>query len=275
MPELPEVETYVRDLRPQVVGRRIIGASLTHSDVLNGVTRARLLRALTGSQVTDVTRRAKHAVVVLDHATRLVVQPGMTGSLMAIRKPLPADEARYVVLEARLERGVTLVYHDVRRIGTLRLLDEPGWSRFSAAIGPEPLGDEWTLDHFLIALRASRVAIKKLLMDQRKVAGVGNIYANEALFLAGIDPSKPSNRVTRVQAGRLHQETRRLLAAAIAASGTTFRDYRTGTGEPGSFQLELFVYGREGEPCKICGTTLTGTHTLDARITVFCHRCQW
>jgi len=274
VPELPEVETYVRDLRPRVLGRRILSARLTHSDVLSGVSRARLLRELTGSRVTDVIRRAKHAVVVLEQATRLVVQPGMTGSLMAIRKPLPPDEARYIVLHAQLERGTALVYHDVRRIGTLRLLDEPAWERFSAAIGPEPLGEEWTLEQFVATLAGSRQAIKKLLMDQRKVAGVGNIYANEALFLAGIDPSKPANRLTESQAGRLRDEIRRILAEAIAASGTSFRDYRTGTGEPGSFQLELFVYGREGEPCKTCGTTLTGTHSLDARITVFCHRCQ-
>jgi formamidopyrimidine-DNA glycosylase len=274
VPELPEVETYVRDLRPRVLGRRIVSATLSHSDILSGVTRARLVKRLAGARITDVTRRAKHAVVVLDNSARLVVQPGMTGSLMAIRKPLPPDEARYIVLNAQLERGTALVYHDVRRIGTLRLLDEPAWERFSAAIGPEPLGEEWTLEQFITTLRGSRQAIKKLLMDQRKVAGVGNIYANEALFLGGIDPSKPANRLTRSQASRLRDEIRRILAEAIAASGTTFRDYRTGTGEPGNFQLELMAYGREGDPCKVCGTTLTGTHTLDARITVFCHRCQ-
>jgi len=212
--------------------------------------------------------------VALDGSTRLVVQPGMTGSLMALRKPLPPDEAKYVVLRAELERGMTLVYHDVRRIGTLRLLEGPAWQRFSASIGPEPLGEEWTMDQFVATLGRSRQAVKKFLMDQRKVAGIGNIYANEALFLAGIDPSKPANRLTGSQAARLREEVRRILAAAIAASGTTFRDYRTGTGEPGGFQLELFVYGREGAPCKLCGTALTGTHTLDARITVFCHRCQ-
>jgi formamidopyrimidine-DNA glycosylase len=111
-------------------------------------------------------------------------------------------------------------------------------------------------------------------MDQRHLAGVGNIYANEVLFAAGIDPSKPAARLTPDDHHRLHAEIRRILAAAITSSGTTFRDYRTGTGEPGNFQLELFVYGREGEPCRRCGTRLTGTHAIDARISVFCHRCQ-
>jgi formamidopyrimidine-DNA glycosylase len=106
------------------------------------------------------------------------------------------------------------------------------------------------------------------------VVGIGNIYANEALFAASIDPSKPADRLTPEQAADLRAHVRRILARAIAASGTTFRDYRTGSGEPGNFQFELFVYGREGQPCRVCGTTLTGTHTLDARATVFCHRCQ-
>jgi formamidopyrimidine-DNA glycosylase len=111
-------------------------------------------------------------------------------------------------------------------------------------------------------------------MDQRQLAGVGNIYANEALFAAGIDPSKPARRLTPDDHRRLHAEIRRILTSAIASSGTTVRDYRTGTGQPGNFQHELLVYGREGEPCRRCGTRLTGTHEIDARISVFCHRCQ-
>ena len=117
--------------------------------------------------------------------------------------------------------------------------------------------------------------IKKVLMDQRAIVGVGNIYASEALFAAGIDPSKAANRVPREQLVALHHHVRRILQAAIDSSGTTFRDYVTGTGgSPGNFQLELFVYGREGEPCKVCGTRLASTHAIDARGTVFCWRCQ-
>jgi formamidopyrimidine-DNA glycosylase len=274
VPELPEVDTYVRDLRPHLIGRRIIAATLSHANILSGVSKARLLRELTGARIADVTRRAKHALVHLDRGTRLVVQPGMTGSLYHAAGRLPADQARHVVLHARLDRGGALIYHDVRRIGTLRLLDERGWARFDAALGPEPLGEAWTAEAFMESLRGSRVAIKKFLMDQRKLVGIGNIYANEALFAAGVDPSKPANRLTPKQAGELRVHVRQILARAIAASGTTFRDYRTGSGEPGNFQFELSVYGREGQPCRVCGTTLTGTHSLDARATVFCHRCQ-
>jgi formamidopyrimidine-DNA glycosylase len=111
-------------------------------------------------------------------------------------------------------------------------------------------------------------------MDQRALAGVGNIYAQEALFAAGIDPSKPARNVSGSGARRLHRELVRILEAAVASEGTTVRDYRTASGEPGRFQLELKVYGREGERCVCCGTALSGTHTIDARITVFCHRCQ-
>jgi formamidopyrimidine-DNA glycosylase len=273
MPELPEVETIVRDIRPALLGRRLERVRLSHDDVLRGVTRRRLLRQLPGSSVGEVFRRAKHAVIDLGRR-RLVVQPGMTGSLMVHDRPLTADEARYAVLRAALDDGRELVYRDVRRLGTLLLLDRAGWVRYDGAIGPEPLDPGFTAERFGEAMRRSRQAVKKVIMDQRHLAGVGNIYANEALFAAGIDPSKPARRLGPDDHRRLHAEIRRILAAAIASSGTTVRDYRTGTGEPGTFQLELLVYGREGEPCRRCGTRLTGTHAIDARISVFCHRCQ-
>lgn len=263
----------VRDIRPELLGRRIRRVSLSHTDVLRGITRARLLRALTGATIRNVTRRAKHGVIHFDHI-RLVVQPGMTGNLLVYRHPLSAQDARYAVLRARLDGGVELVYRDIRRIGTLRLLDERAWHRYDTGLGPEPLDPSLSVEKFIEALRHSRAAIKKVLMDQRKIVGVGNIYANEALFAAGIDPSKPANRVPPDAWPRLYHATRRILQAAIASQGTTVRDYRTGTGEPGGFQLELLVYERAGEPCRRCGTRLTGTHDIDARITVFCHRCQ-
>jgi formamidopyrimidine-DNA glycosylase len=246
---------------------------LSHDDVLRGVTRRRLVRRLTGATIRQVSRRAKHAVLELD-AFRLVIQPGMTGSLMVYRRHLTPEEAKYAVLRAQLDDGGELVYTDVRRLGTLLLLNDKEWRRYSAGIGPEPLDQEFSVERLGSALRRSRQAIKKVIMDQRHLAGVGNIYANEALFAAGIDPSKPSRLLSPEQHRRLHAEIRRILAAAIKSSGTTFRDYRTGTGEEGNFQLELLVYGREGEPCRRCGTRLTGTHAIDARISVFCHRCQ-
>ncbi|HEX6670519.1 MAG TPA: bifunctional DNA-formamidopyrimidine glycosylase/DNA-(apurinic or apyrimidinic site) lyase [Gemmatimonadales bacterium] len=273
MPELPEVETIVRDIRPALLGRRLDRVSLSHDDVLRGVTRRRLLRGLEGATVRDVFRRAKHAVLDLG-PRRLVVQPGMTGSLVVHPRPLEGDARRYAVLRARLDDGRELVYRDVRRLGTLLLLDERAWERYDRAIGPEPLDHDFTPERLGQALGRSRQAVKKVIMDQKHLAGVGNIYANEALYAARIDPSKAARKLTADDHRRLHAEIRRILLAAIESNGTTVRDYRTGTGEAGSFQLELLVYGREGEPCGRCGTRLTGTHTIDARITVFCHRCQ-
>jgi formamidopyrimidine-DNA glycosylase len=273
MPELPEVETIVRDIRPSLLGRRFGQVSLSHDDVLRGVTRRRLVRHLRGAQVHDVFRRAKHAVLDLG-AHRLIVQPGMTGSLVVHDRPLTRDESHYAVLRAPLDDGRELVYDDVRRLGTLLLLDRSGWAEYTSAIGPEPLDPAFSAADLGSALTRSRQVIKKVIMDQRYLAGVGNIYANEALFAAGIDPSKRADRLTPADHVRLHAEIRRILTAAIASSGSTVRDYRTGTGQSGSFQFELLVYGREGEPCRRCGTRLAGTHEIDGRITVFCHRCQ-
>jgi formamidopyrimidine-DNA glycosylase len=274
VPELPEVETIVRDVRPGLIGRTLISARLSHDDVLRGVNRRKLIRSLKGVRVDAVTRRAKHAVIELDSGYRLVVQPGMTGSLVVHRRPLAPEDARYAVLRVLLDNGRELVYDDVRRLGTLLLLDEKGWRSYDESIGPEPLADDFTPEQLSRVLAGSRQYIKKTLMDQRRLAGVGNIYAQEALFAARIDPSRPSNALTGGETSLLHRELRRILRAAIASNGTTIRDYRTGTGDPGNFQLELLVYGREGQPCRVCGITLTGTHTLDARVTVFCHRCQ-
>ena len=282
MPELPEVETIVRDLRPHLIGRTIQSAKLSHDDVLRGVSKRKLTSSLAGACVTGMTRRAKHAVLELQLATRLpahpptrlVIQPGMTGSLTIADEPLAPSAARAAVLRAPLDDGRELVYRDVRRLGTILLLDEKAWATYDAALGPEPLDPALTPARFAAIMASSKQAIKKVLMDQKKIVGVGNIYANEALFAAGIDPSKAASRLTTHDSRRLLTHVRRILESAIASQGTTFRDYRTGTGEKGNFQLELFVYGREGEKCRVCGTRLAHTHEIDARVTVFCHRCQ-
>lgn len=263
----------VRDIRPVLVGRTLVKASLSHDDVLRGVSRRTLLSRLTGAMVHAVERRAKHAVLHVGER-RLVVQPGMTGSLTIQRPPLPAEERRYAVLRAELDDGRVLVYHDVRRLGTLLLLDEKGWKKYDESLGPEPLDPSLTDEDFAARLRGSRQAVKKLIMDQKVIVGVGNIYANEALFASGIDPSRAGNRIAPAEAAILLREIRRILVSAITSRGSTIRDYRTGTGEAGGFQLSHLVYGRGGEPCVQCGTRLTETHLIDARTTVFCHRCQ-
>jgi formamidopyrimidine-DNA glycosylase len=273
LPELPEVETIVRDLRPELIGRRFVSPVLSHNDVLRGVSRKRLLAELKGKQVTDMFRRAKHAVMDLG-THRLVIQPGMTGALLVHPTRPSSAESRYNVLTIRMDDGRYLVYQDVRRLGTILLLNARQWQRYDHALGPEPLDPEYRPADFATGLRKSRQAIKKVLMDQKYLAGVGNIYANEALFAAGIDPSKPASKVSSASYDTLYTELRRILEIAIASQGTTIRDYRTGTGEQGNFQLELLVYGRENQPCTRCGTRLVGTHDIDARITVFCYRCQ-
>lgn len=273
MPELPEVETIVRDIRPELVGRRFVAARLSHDDVLRDVTRRALVAGLKGTRVRNVFRRAKHAVIETDSRC-LVVQPGMTGSLVVLDRPPTPRERAYAVLRVTLDNRRELLFHDVRRFGTLLWLDRAGWRAYSGALGPEPLDPAFTPRALAAILARSRAPVKKVLMDQGALAGVGNIYAQEALFAAGVDPSKPAREVSRPAARRLHGHLLRILQAAIASEGTTVRDYRTGTGKSGSFQFELLVYEREGEPCLRCGTTLSGTHAIDARITVFCHRCQ-
>ncbi|MEE8193066.1 MAG: bifunctional DNA-formamidopyrimidine glycosylase/DNA-(apurinic or apyrimidinic site) lyase [Gemmatimonadales bacterium] len=274
MPELPEVETIVRDLRPRLTGRTLTNPKLHHSDVLRRVSKPRLLRTLHRNRVGAVNRRAKHVVVELESGHRLVIQPRMTGNFMVYDRRLRVAERRYVVLEAAIGGGERFVFRDVRRLGTVWLLDEKGWESYTARIGPEPLADDFTADVFVERIGGTRQAIKKAIMDQRLLAGVGNIYANEALFKAGIDPSRRSDRIERADLERLYGIVRNVLEDAIAAKGTTVRDYRTGTGETGTFQDVLEVYGRGGEPCPRCGAQLATTHAIDGRATTFCWRCQ-
>ena len=274
MPELPEVETIVRELAPRLEGFRIARARLAKTDVLRRVSKPRLLRTLRGNTFEEVSRRAKHAVFRLGSGHRLIVQPRMTGSLVVHEQALSRAERRYAVLVCTLEDGRLLVYRDVRRLGTVWLLDEPGWTAYTTRLGPEPLDETFTPFVLAERLRGTRVAIKKAIMDQRRLAGVGNIYANEALFAAGIDPSKPTSKLSLEELGRLHTAVRDVLGRAVDSSGTTVRDYRTGTGGRGRFQFELKVYGRGRQPCVQCGRKLVTTHVIDLRATTFCPRCQ-
>jgi formamidopyrimidine-DNA glycosylase len=274
VPELPEVETIARELAPRLTGRRIRRAELRKTDVLRRVSKPRLLRTLTGNTITGVGRRAKHAVISLRSGHRLVIQPRMTGSLVVHERPLAPEDARYAVLQCRLDDGRLFVYRDVRRLGTVWLLDDRGWATYDGRLGPEPLPETFTVAQFTERLRGTRAAIKKAIMDQRRVVGVGNIYANEALFQAALDPSRGAHTLTADERARLHDAIRDVLQRAIAASGTTVRDYRTGTGASGAFQFELQVYDRAHEPCLRCGRLLATTHAIDGRQTTFCYSCQ-
>jgi len=274
VPELPEVETTVRDLAPRLAGRILRSPRLLQSDVLRRVSPRRLLATVAQNRIEQVTRRAKHVVLRFASGHRMVIQPGMTGNLLIYDRPLTALERRYAVFLGKLDGNATFVYRDVRRLGRVWLLDEAGWRSYTARLGPEPLAPELDAAAFAARFRGTRQAVKKALMDQHRVAGVGNIYANEALFRAGIDPSCPANRLGADALAKLYRAVRAVLRQAIAAQGTTFRDYRTVTGGRGRFQFALHAYGRGGEPCNRCGTILQTTHLIDGRATTFCWRCQ-
>jgi len=274
VPELPEVETIVRDLAPRLEGSQVVQVQLRKTHVLRQVTKSRLIKTLTGNTIEQVSRRAKHAVFRLSSGHRMIVQPRMTGSFLVHEKPLTRAERKYSVLLCTLSDGRVLVYRDVRRLGTIWLLDEEGWIAYTGRIGPEPLDETFTPFVFADRLKGTRTAVKKAIMDQRRVAGVGNIYANEVLFDARLNPAKPTNKLSLEEFARLHAAIVDVLQRALASSGTTLRDYRTGTGEPGRFQFELRVYGRKGEKCVRCGKRLTATHKIDLRATTFCPYCQ-
>ena len=274
MPELPEVETIVREIAPRLEGCRIARVELKKTDVLRQVSKPRLIKTLSGNTIEQVTRRAKHAVFRLSSGHRMIIQPRMTGSFLVYERPLTRDELKYAVLICTLSDGRRFVYRDVRRLGTIWLLEEKGWIAYTGRIGPEPLEETFTPFVFADRLKGTRTAVKKAIMDQRRLAGVGNIYANEALFDARLNPAKATNRLSLAEFARLHAAIVDVLQRALASSGTTLRDYRTGTGERGRFQFELRVYGRGGEKCANCGRKLVMTHEIDRRQTVFCRRCQ-
>lgn len=274
MPELPETETIARDLDGAIRGARIAGVRVTKADVLRGSSVRTFARKLTGARIVRAWRRAKLVVTDMDTGDRLVVQPRFTGALLIDDGALPAGSLRYSTLSLDLSDGRKLHYADVRRLGTVALMSANKFDEYSASLGIEPLDPEFTGSHLSGLLRASKMPVKKVLMDQRKVAGIGNIYANEALWRAGLDPSRSAARVSATDAALLRDSIVGVLEEAISARGTSFRDYRDANGNRGSFAEKLAAYGREGLPCKRCGHRMIGTHAIDGRATTLCVRCQ-
>jgi len=219
-------------------------------------------------------RRAKAIVLDLSSGDRLVVQPRFTGALMVDDGSLADRERRFVAVSFALADGRSLVYRDIRRLGTVALLSPAAFGEYEATLGPEPLDPAFTASHLSGILRDSRQAVKKLVMDQRRVAGIGNIYANEAFWRAGIDPSRPARTIDEGEAAALYRGLTSVLRESIEARGTSFRDYRDASGARGSFAEQLAVYGRGGLPCPRCGATLVNTNAIDGRTTVFCAWCQ-
>ena len=202
------------------------------------------------------------------------MQPRFTGALLLSAGPLPAREALYSTLHFSLDDGRDLHYRDIRRLGTVALMPEQRFNEYVDALGIEPLDPAFTVAHLSGLLRGSKQAVKKVLMDQRMVVGIGNIYANEACWRAGVDPSRVAREVGDAETAALHDGITSVLTASIAARGTSFRDYRDALGGKGDFERSLAAYGRGGEPCHRCGARLIETHAIDGRTTVLCAHCQ-
>jgi formamidopyrimidine-DNA glycosylase len=274
VPELPETETIARDLDGAIRGRKIVKVSVRKSDVLREVSSRALSRRLSGAAILRSWRRAKLVVIDLDSTDRIVVQPRFTGALLIDDGSLSDGQLAYSTLRLDLDDSRSLHYADVRRLGTFALMDEARFAEYSAQLGIEPLDPTFTGPHLSGILRATNQPVKKLLMDQRKIAGIGNIYANEALWRASIDPSRAAASVSIEEARVLRDSIVGVLNEAIEARGTSFRDYRDARGQRGSFVEKLDVYGRGGEACHRCGSKLIMTHAIDGRATTMCVRCQ-
>jgi formamidopyrimidine-DNA glycosylase len=279
MPELPETETIARDLARLIGGAQIVGAHVLRPDVVREVEPDRFAVAVAGTRVLRVRRRAK--LIVLDLARgserivqHLVVQPRFTGALLVDDGTLDAELREYRCITLPLADGRALHYRDVRRLGTVALMTPARFAEYDAAFGLEPLSEACTPETLGEVFGTSARPIKAALMDQARLAGVGNIYATEACWVAGIDPSRAANSLSPHEWTVLHTALVRLLRDSIAARGTSFRDYRDATGARGGFVSQLRAYGRAGLPCARCARRLVGTDSIDGRMTVFCPWCQ-
>jgi formamidopyrimidine-DNA glycosylase len=273
VPELPEVETIASDLRPLLVGRAIEAVDLRFPSIVRHPEPEVFARDLPGQRVEALDRRGKYILLRLSGGGILVIHLGMTGQLL---HKLPEDPARphtHVVLT--LDNGTELRYSDPRRFGRLLLGTEEELvaARKLPRLGPEPLDPQFTPGDLHRRLSGRRAPLKLLLLDQSVIAGIGNIYADEACYRARIRPDRPPARITRGRVKRLHQALRESLLLGIVNRGSSIDDYVDLYGAMGRQQEELQVYGRGGRPCLTCGRPLTLVR-LGGRATVFCRRCQ-
>ena len=269
MPELPEVETTRRGIAPHVEGQRVERV----------VVRDRRLRwpvpddldaRLSGQRILSVDRRAKYLLINAEAGT-LIAHLGMSGNLRLV--PVGQAPLKHEHVDIELESGLALRYTDPRRFGAMLWSSDPHAHELLTHLGPEPLTDAFDGDRLFALSRGRSAAVKPFIMDNQVVVGVGNIYATEALFAAGIDPRRAAGGISRGRYLKLAVEIKRILAYAIERGGTTLRDFIGGDGQPGYFQQELFVYGRGGEYCKVCGKILRETR-LGQRASVYCPGCQ-
>jgi formamidopyrimidine-DNA glycosylase len=269
VPELPEVETTVRGLAPVLEGRRLARVETRRADLRRAFP-PDLRQRLTGARVTGLDRRAKYGLIHTDRGDTMVFHLGMSGRWRIDPDALGAHD--HLVLTT--DEGRVVALNDPRRFGSVDLVPTDlleAWPPF-AALGPEPLGPGFDADHLLAALDGRAAPIKAMLLDQRIVAGLGNIYVCEALHMAGIAPARAAGRIARPRLARLVAAIRQILAAAIAAGGSSLRDYARPSGELGYFSKQWRVYGREGESCA-CGAAIR-RRADSGRSTFFCPRCQ-
>jgi formamidopyrimidine-DNA glycosylase len=269
VPELPEVETTVRGLRPVLEGRRLTSVEARRADLRHAFP-PDLRQRLTGAGVTSVGRRAKYGLIGTDRGDTMIFHLGMSGRW----RIEPAEIGTHDHLLIETDAGIRLALNDPRRFGFVDLVATEVIHVYPpfTAMGPEPLGPDFSGASLARALAGRKAPIKAMLLDQRVVAGLGNIYVCEALYLARIAPGTAAGRVSRSRLDRLVQAVRQVLEAAIEAGGSTLRDYARPDGELGYFSKQFHVYGREGEPCG-CGG-LVRRRVAGGRSTFYCPRCQ-
>ncbi len=274
MPELPEVETVRSQLAPLLEGRRLDRVEILDPRLTRPHDPVVVAAELQGERVATVERRGKYLVVRFESDRALLIHLRMTGGLgpMPVGAKGEGDPHRRAVVT--LDNGSDVVYRDVRRFGTWLLLESDELASYlDSRLGDEPLGRGFTARALARRLEGRRAPVKAVLLDQRTLAGLGNIYVDEALWRAGIHPLQPARELERTQVAALHRAIRRALALGIARQGATLSTYRTPSGARGSMQLEFRVYGREGEPCERCGTPIAKIR-VGGRGTWFCPRCQ-
>ncbi len=269
MPELPEVETVARTLAPALIGRRVVAVRVRERRLRGGVARSFVAR-LEGRRLEAVTRRGKYMVVGLDDGRLWLVHLGMTGQLTLA--PSDRTERRHDHVVIELDDGHLVTYNDPRRFGRMAVIDASALAAETGA-GVDPLDDAFTPETLFALTRTRRTPIKALLMDQRRVAGLGNIYTNEILFRAGVRPGRRAARLAREECRRIVAASHLVLAEAIRRGGSSISDYRDGLGREGWFQLDHCVYDRAGEPCPGCRTPIRA-RVLVGRSTFYCPRCQ-
>ncbi len=274
MPELPEVETVRRAIEPHLLDQRIVAVHATVDKLRHPLAARELLRHVKDRRIAAVRRRGKYLIVECEEKRALLLHLGMTGALHIDNPGEPLDSHDRLLL--RLSGGMEIRFHDPRRFGECRAVRLPasgGEPEELAHLGPEPLGEDFDAAYLYAITRKRTRAIKPLLMDATLVVGVGNIYASEALFRAGIRPTRRAGRIGREACARLAAHVKAVLLDAIAMGGTTLSDYRRPDGSEGRFRIALKVYGREGEHCKACRATIKRL-VQTGRSSYYCPRCQ-